>query len=345
MSEVIRSGYPDLMDLRIAAKEYFVDAFKQYPMPFESYFDVKDMGDGLGSFLKSSELGGVTMMPEVGESSDFPETTPVEGYDTTLTPLKYAQTIVISLEAQQDDPKGVFTNMESQINMHYKSAVQRACVLASTIVNTGTSTVGPDGQFIFDTDHPTSPSNATTLSNLITTKLDAAGLAIKEMITKAATNGKDLAGNQILWGRFLVAVPPALADNAIRSCQSLYGTQFTIATAGVFSGVVGGISNPTPLQSGELLSVLSRTTTPATVVVDPFLGSGYSGGSDVKWYFIANPADYRGTHSLRWVWRKRPQITNVSIDQDNGSLKIPFYMRCTGGAVGWRHVWGSNGTT
>lgn len=343
MSEVISSGYADLMDLRIAAKEYFFDAFNQYPMKFENYFDVVDMGDGLGSFLKSSELGGVGEMSVVGESSAFPEVTPVEGYDATLTPLKYAAQINISLEAQQDDPKGIFNNVQKQITLHYKGAQQTACKLAATVLNTGDTVAGPDGQYLFDTDHPTSPANATTLSNLITTKMDSAGMAIKEMIVKTATNGKDLAGNQIDWGRFLVVVPPALGDNAIRSCQAMYGTQFTIATSGAFSGIVGGIQNPSPLQTGELLNaVLSQSKTPATVVVDPFLGSGYSGGSDVVWYFIASPEDYRGTHSLRWVWRKRPQITSVTI-AENGTIKIPFYMRCAAGPVGWRHAWASTG--
>lgn len=344
MSVHIRSSYPDAVDLSIAAENYLLDAYAQYPMPFLQYFDVVDMPDGAGQSQKISHLGGVPALPETGENSDYPEATMVEGYDKTLTPLKYAHKIEISEELAADDPKGVFSMLESQINAHYKGATQRACIVAATILNTATSTAGPDGQFIIDTDHPTSPSNATTLSNEIDTKLDQAGLAIKEMYTKIATNGKDMAGNQILFGKWLLVVPPALKYEALRACTAIYGTPFAVSNVGVFQGVVGGLAAPSPIQTGELFRTSTTTGSTIQVVEDPFLGSGYTNGSDVKWYLVADPAQAKGKHSLRFIWRQMPALKQVTIDPDTQAISVPFSMRCVAGAVDWRHLWGSNGT-
>lgn len=341
MSTVIRSGYPDLFDLSIAAQNYFVDAFEQYPMAFPQYFYVDT------STLKSekvSELGGLTEPSEVGENNDFPEATPVEGYDTTFTHAKYAQTVPISYEAREDDPKGILTNLQAISKAHVKAMHTKACKLAANVLINGWATACPDGQYLIDTDHPTSPSNATTLSNKITSKLDSAGLAVQDMITKIMNNGKDMAGNQIMFGTWRLVVPPALYSNALKSCVALYGSPYAVSNVGVFSGVVGGGQQPTPIQTGEIFRTSTTTGQSIMVVQEPCIGSGYSGGSDVKWYMIADPQDAGKAHSLRFYWRAVPQIVNVSYDQENFALKVPGLMRCSAGAVGWRHVWGSDGT-
>lgn len=342
MSTLIRSNTVDLLDLSIAAKDYFVDAFTRYPMPFEMYFDIQT------STLKSdkiSEMSGIEApSTTVGENDDFPEVIPIEGYDVTFTHDQYARSLPISRLSLEDDPKGVYSNLNNFVNMHVRAMQQKACTLAAAVITGSMATAGPDGQFVVDTDHPTSPSNATTLSNKINTKLDGAGLAVQEMITKIATNGKDMAGNQILFQRWKLVVPPALYANALKSCVALYGSQAHIATAGVFANGVAGNGNPTPIQSGEIFRQNNFTGSTIEVIQDPFIGSGYSGGSDVKWYMIAAPEEAAGYHSLRWYWREAPKIYPVWQNEKNKAIHVDASMRCSVAALGWRHIWGSDGT-
>lgn len=342
MSTLLRSSTVDLVDLSIAAKDYFVDAYQMYPMPFTLYFDV------LKSTLKSdkvSQLSGLAAPGAVvGENDDFPEVTPEEGYDVTFTHDQYARSLPISRLLQADDPKGVFNGVQNAVRMHVKAMQQKACTLAAALITGSMATAGPDGQYLVDTDHPTSPSNATTLSNKINSKLDAGGLAVQEMITKIATNGKDMAGNQIMYNRWKLVVPPALHANALKSCVALYGAPFQISNVGAYSGVVAASGQPTPIQTGEIFRQNTQTGATIEVVQDPFIGSGYSGGSDVKWYMIAAPEETSGFHSLRWYWREAPTVFPVWINDKNKAIHVDAAMRCSVGAIDWRHIWGSDGT-
>lgn len=342
MSTLIRSATVDLFDLSIAAEGYFVDAFQAYPMPFESYFDLKE------SKLKSEKVSEMYGLPAqgtpVGENDDFPEVTPEEGYDTTFTHDFYARSLPISWLSIEDDPKGIYSELQKFANMHVKAMHQKSCLLASALITGSMTTTGPDGQYLVDTDHPTSPSNSTTLSNKINTKLDPSGLAVQEMITKIATNGKDGAGNQILFNRWKLVVPPALHANALKSCVALYGAQSQIATAGTYGVTVAGNGNPTPVQTGEIFRQNTSTGSTIEVIQDPFIGSGYSGGSDVKWYMIAAPEEAMGAHSLRCYWRQRPTIWPVWQNQKNKAIHVDASMRISVGAMGFRHIWGSDGT-
>lgn len=342
MGTLIRSNTPDLFDLSIAANQYFVDAFQKYPMPFEMYFDIVE------SQLKSekvSEMYGLAAPgATVGENDDFPEVTPEEGYDTTFTHDFYARSLPISWMSIEDDPKSVYSSLEKFSQMHVKAMQQKACILAATVITGSMATAGPDGQYLVDTDHPTSPSIATTLSNKINTKLDANGLAVQEMITKIATNGKDGAGNQILFNRWKLVVPPALYANALKSCVALYGAQAHMGTVGVYGSPVAGNGNPTPVQTGEIFRQNGYTGATIEVIQDPYIGSGYSGGSDVKWYMIAAPEEALGNHSLRCVWRQRPTVWPVWQNNTNKAIHVDASMRLSVGAIGWRHIWGSDGT-
>lgn len=342
MPTIIRSNTPDLMDLSIATKDYFVNAYGEYPMPFEMYFDIHQ---GTHKSEKVSQMQGIEAPGTiVGENDDFPEVTPVEGYDVTFTHDQYARSLPISKLSIDDDPKGVYAKAESFIKMHVQAMKQKASVLAGALITGSMSVAGPDGQYLVDTDHPTGPSIATALSNKITTKLDSAGIAVKEMITKIATNGKDGAGNQIMFGRWKLVVPPALHGNALTSCVALYGAPFYVANQGVFSNVLAGSGSPTPVQTGAIFRQNQNTGATIEVVQDPFIGSGYSGGSDVKWYLVAAPEETSGFHSLRWYWREYPQTYPVWQNPRNKAFHIDASMRCSVAAIDWRHIWGSDGT-
>ena len=342
MSLMLQSQFQDDLDLRIAAKDYFVDAFNQYPMHFPEYFYVTT------SQLKSdttSELGGFSAPSSVGEGSDLPEVSAVEGYDTTFTHALYGQTPSVSYQLQQDDPKGIMQNIQTYAQMHARAMQTAACKLAANVLINGWATAGPDGQYLLDTDHPTSPTNSTQLSNMITTKLDSGGNAVSELVAKAANNGRDMAGNQINYATYVLVVPPALKNNALKSCVALYGVPFAISNYGGYAGVVGGTEAPSPIQTGEIFRTNTQTGSAIKVVEEPFIGSGYTGGSDVTWYLIASPADAGPFHSLRFYWRERPRIaTEAMIVQKNLALPIPGICRMSAAPLGWRHVWGSNGT-
>lgn len=344
---VLRDSYPDLYDLRIAAENYLVDAYEQYPPVFPLYCEIDD-----STFKQEivSQLGGIPALESVGENADFPLVSPVEGYDVTFTHATYKAKIQVSIESFQDDPKGVYTNLQNQINMAMKAALTRCERLAADMLIDGwsASLTSPDGQYLFDSDHPQSPTVTTQYQNYITTKLDAAGAAMQDMQTQVATF-KDMAGNAITWPGAVCVVPSALKNNALKSLTAIYGTPYSISQQGVFSAAVGGSTAPTPAQTGALFAANGRTFR-VDVVENPYIGSGNTSakgnsGSNVKWYYIANPANTAPrTHSLRFYWRVRPQLFLTQINQNNGAFESLFLMRASCAPIDWRYAAGSDGT-
>ena len=324
---MLRANFPDLYNLAIMAQNYLNDPYTMTPPVSQRIFDVHD------ETLKDvtvSELGGYDMPDETGEGVDLPEGAMVEGYDKTFTHAKYAKVIPVSYEARQDDPKAL-VNFQNLAKFHANAMVHRHEKLAAAVLTDGFATNGPDGQYLFDTDHPVSPADATQKSNLITTILDDAGVAVNEILQKFAANAVNLAGQPIDVTDWYLVVPSALQSNALKSVTALYGSASTNP-------------NPSPLQSGALTG-----GSPIEVVAWKWLDEA-QGGSNVKWYLIAKPGSFQGTHSLRFNWRLRPTTNDGDdikpwVKDSNLSWNVPAVMRMSVGPIGWRHVIASNGTT
>lgn len=327
---VLRGNFDDVYDLRFTAQNILTDTIPTFPLVSQRIFDVQE------SVLKEEKVSGIAGyedMDSIGENEDFPIATPVQLYDKTYTHGYYANKIVISLLTRQDDPKGIFSSTDRQVQFHVKAALNTVEKhAASVLINGWTSTSCPDGQYLIDDAHPQSPDvTGTTYDNALgTTVLDNAGAAVNSMIAHIANNHFDAAGHPVLVPKWLLVVPPALEYNAHSSVKALYGSSGNVYSA------------PSPISEGLMTHAQN-----IEVVCWPYL-SAAMGGSDTAWYFIADPANFKGTHSLRWYWRVRPTYTidgvEPSVDKDNGAWEVPFVTRFVAGCHDWRHVFGSTGT-
>jgi len=119
-------------------------------------YKVDDLS-GLGTWDETQEA-------EAGETED-----PVLGYPKTYTPLKYTKTIQVSYEAVDDDEYALLKR-DTQAAEMGTGARDRIERLTSTVLSGGfASTVNsPDGQFLWDTDHPKNrDETGTTYDNLL----------------------------------------------------------------------------------------------------------------------------------------------------------------------------------
>lgn len=321
-----RAQFPDLFDLSIRAENYLADQYLIESPKAEVLFDVQT------SELKEEKISGVGGYEELdvtAEGQSWAGGELVELYDKTITPLQYSKEISITRLARMDDPKALL-KFETAVRAHTAAAIHKSEKLAASIFNNGftSSVLSPDGQFLFDTDHPQSPANtATTYSNVIDVQLDENGSALQAMFLKMGDNAFDAAGHPITFPGFYLVVPTALKNKALKSVTAIYGNSATTA--------------PTPVQSGQLYGAEIE------VVHWRYLDAA-NGGSDTAWFLIAKKEFFRGSHSLRWYWRERPTFNTEGvapyIEQSNGNYNFPIVMRCAGGAIDWRHCWGSTGT-
>jgi hypothetical protein len=321
---VLRDNFDDIYDLRFRAENILGDLMTK-PMVSQNLFYVDD------TTLKEervSAVGGYSSLDEVGEGEDIPKAVPVQGYDKTYTPLKYAKRIGISLEARQDDPKGIFKSLENQVRKHAKAAQHTAETAAAAIfINAASSTSCPDGQYLADTQHPKNPDESSTVYDNYITDALADASDIEVMFKKIADNGFDMAGHPLDASRWILLVPPALKGKALGAVKQLYYPSGNVYAA------------PTPITTGELMGNI-------TVLDWAYIGAAM-GGSDTAWYFVQDPTEVGSEHSLRFYWRIRPTYMidglEPSVDQKNGDWYVPFLTRFTCGCHDWRHVWMSSG--
>lgn len=343
MSIVLRGSFPDLNDLRIASSEYIVDAMDKYPAVYPFYCHVGEVGDK--KEVKGSQLSGIPPLQETGENEDFPLAAPVEGYDWTASTVTYKAKIQVSIESQQDDPKGIWSNLQTQIAMGVQAGMSRVDIVAANKLIDGWSVTGPDGQFLFDTDHPQSPINTTQYQNTITTKLDAAGIALQDMWTQVSKT-KDMAGHRIIFPKANLVVPPALKTNALKSVTAQFGTPLYVHTSGT---AYSGSSAPSPAQTGQLYSAPGISVSAPTVVEQPYVATGNTSdagnaGSNVKWYYVGDPAVIGNKAAIHVYWKYRPQLFNAQINPNNGAFEALFLMRCAVVVTDWHYIFASDGT-
>src|SRR3990167_694236 len=146
--------------------KFLLGSFAEYSQQCtEAYVPIEDKTkdyivddlSGLGTWQETEE-------GEAGESED-----PVLGYPKTYTPLKYTKTIQVSFEAVDDDEYALLKR-DTQASEMGTGARDRVERLTSSVLSGGfaSTTNSPDGQFLWDTDHPKNrEETGTTYSNLL----------------------------------------------------------------------------------------------------------------------------------------------------------------------------------
>ena len=80
----------------------------------------------------------------------------LKSYDYTIKNKSWENTVGVSRESIEDDRYGVYTPMMAQLG---QDAAQHPGGLVFDLLKAGFATVGYDGQFFFDTDHPVTDAN------------------------------------------------------------------------------------------------------------------------------------------------------------------------------------------
>ena len=262
---------------------------------------------GLGSWSETEEA-------EAGETED-----PVLGYPKTYTALKYTKTIQVSYEAVDDDEYALLKRdtQAAEMGTGSRDRVER---LTSSVLSGGfaATTNSPDGQFLWDTDHPKNrDETGTTYSNLLSGAFSHDNLELAE--TQVTNNLFSMAG---------IPIPPT--------------TEITLMHPPALRGVVARVlSERASERPGTANRDINRFVGAGTKYtykpVEWIYLSSALGGSDTAWYMI-----FKGFGYLKIIWRQRPHF--ASWKDDNLELyNFKGRMRVAAGADNWRCGFASTG--
>ena len=262
---------------------------------------------GLGTWQETEEA-------EAGETED-----PVLGYPKTYTPLKYTKTIQVSFEAVDDDEYALLKR-DTQASEMGTGARDRVERLTSSVLSGGfaSTTNSPDGQFLWDTDHPKNrEETGTTYSNLLSGAFSHDTLETAE--TQVTNNLFTMAGIPIPpTSEIILMHPPALRGIIARTLSERAQERPATTNRDINRFVGAGTKYKyKPVEWIYLSSAL--------------------GGSDTAWFMIFKSFGY-----LKIIWRERPHYQSW-VDYNLDIYNFKGRMRTAAGADNWRCGFSSTG--
>ncbi len=271
-----------------------------------SQYLVDDLS-GLGTWTTTEE-------GEAGETED-----PVLGYPKTYTPAKETKTIQVSYEAVDDDEYALLKR-DTQAQEMGTGARDKVERVTSAVLSGGfASTVNsPDGQFLWDTDHPKNrEETGTVYSNLLSGAFSHDNLELAE--TQVTANLFSLAGIPVPpTGVITLMHPPALRGPVKRVLSERAGERPGTANRDINRFVGAG-------------------TTYDYKPVEWIYLSAALGGSNTAWFMIFKNFGY-----LKLIWRERPHYASWRDDAID-VYNFKGRMRFAAGADNWRCGFASTG--
>lgn len=228
-----------------------------------------------------------------------------QGYKVTYNHEEYVVQLRVERKLMDDDQYGVLNTRARRLGI---SAMQKMERDGASVFNNAFSAsyLGADAKALCATDHPNSPSNASTQGNKGTSALTKANVGAIRQLMMAY---KDDAGNLLGITPDTLIVPPALEDTALEIANSVYDP--TSANNAI---------NP---QAGRF-----------RVQAWHFL-------TDTNNWFMADSVWQR--EALNWYNRVLPnglpEITLV--DESSTEAVYDVYMRYSFGWDDWRWVYGN----
>jgi hypothetical protein len=181
----LRTNYSDLVGSSMlpALEEIFLGSYgPQHPMLRDMIFKKVNTDT---SIWQSSEVHDMPLFSAVNEGEDYTFSRPKQGYDKTVSVIKYGLGFSIS-EEMVDDAK--FEMIADAVRKMGKSARESQEQAAMNILNNGfDTTLTPDGQYLFDTDH-TTPSGSITIRNKLSSASDLSESALRQAIADFRKN-------------------------------------------------------------------------------------------------------------------------------------------------------------
>jgi hypothetical protein len=267
-------------------------------------------GDSLLNTLFNVQTSGRAMERRqgVGGMGDVPKFTGAIEYDsfeplyrTDYTHTEYAKGIAIERRLIDDEEYGVISGRAQKLGLTFDRTIEKHSV--SVFANAfAAANPGADGVALCATNHPSSPTNATTQGNKGTSALTESALsATRQLMMKF----KDDRGEIMNIAPDTLLVPVELEE---------------AARVIVESGQRSGTANNDANTNRGYRIVVSRYLTDAN-----------------DWFLI----DSRMAKSyLNWFWRVRPEFEEDPASDYNLVVKYRGYMRYSFGFDAWQWLYG-----
>jgi hypothetical protein len=201
--EILRAEFADLMQQKNywagviteeLSKEHINSVDKLYFKKSSETQDVK--------FTETSGFGTMQVTPEYGAAN--PDKL-FMGYKKTIAYESVTINSVISRQAKQDEQWGVF---DKRANLMVRAYHNSKGLHGASVLNTAFTTVGADGQYLIDVDHPLLDGSGTT-SNKLATNATLGVSSLSQLITQMKYS-VDARGKQIMIQPKYLVVPDAL---------------------------------------------------------------------------------------------------------------------------------------
>jgi phage major head subunit gpT-like protein len=188
--QALRSNYSDLFGSSMlpVLEELFRQEFNQHPMKRDLIFKTVSTDNQIWQY---TELHDMPLFSSVNEGEDYTFSRPKQGYDKTMSVVKYGLGFSISEEAVAD---GKFDMIADAIRKMGKSARESQEQAAMDILNNGfSSETTADGVALFSTSH-TTPSGSVTIANKPSVDADLSDTSLKTAISEFKKNFKGDSG-------------------------------------------------------------------------------------------------------------------------------------------------------
>lgn len=291
--------------------EFMLDGFKIDTQVHTEIYDVID--DSTSTYLTDNLSGtGLWEDAEEGEGGNYDD--PVLGYAKTFNQGdgKKRKRIRASFESVDQDEYVLMkkVGLAESLGRGARSTVEKNL---ANFLSDGFATAGPDGQFIFDSDHPKNPSETgITYDNLLSGAFSHDNLEAAE--TEITNNyiGED--GIPIMPDEDpILLYPPALRGAVARVLEDR------------------ALERP-----GTTNRDINRFAGRYRPVEWRWLASAF-GGSNTAWFII-----YPSMKMLKMIWNARPHF-NSWLDNEDEFYVWSGRMLYDFGATNWRFGFGSTG--
>lgn len=262
---------------------------------------------------KVDDISGLGMWQSASELASGNYEDPVLGYAKTYTQGKFIKKFQASFESVDQDEYALLKKVGEAEAMG-RGARARVEQDTADVIFDGFGTAGPDGQYLFDTDHPKNrEETGTTYSNLLTGAFSHDNLEAAE--TQIAANYFDMTG-----------LPIDPAEDPVL----LYAP----ANRGPVERVLNERAQERPSTTNRDINRFSGRYTP---VEWRYLATAL-GNSNAAWYIIFPSMGF-----LKIIWNQKPHFTSW-VDEENDSYKFKGRMLYACGYDNWRLGFGSTGS-
>lgn len=247
---------------------------------------------------------------EEGEGGNYDD--PVLGYPKTFTQTKRRKRFRVSWEAVDHDEYVLMTKIgrAQEMGRGGRASVEKN---TANFLSDGFATAGPDGQYLFDTDHPKNP--------------DETGVTYDNLLSGAFSHDNLEAAETQITNNFIGpdGIPIAPDEDPI--------LLYPPALRGAVDRVLADRALERPGTANRDINRFAGRYRP---VEWRWLAAAF-GGSDTAWFII-----YPSMKMLKIIWSARPHYTSW-VDNEDEYYVFSGRMLYDHGATNWRFGFASTG--